>query len=104
MSEKQIISPDSHALAVAFDSDKKPACLLLSVDAVTEGGDLAISATKVSLDGTNMVLSGPDGDLVLQNVSQMCLDAANVPLPLVIIDPHNQRENKVQFSLTPTKA
>lgn len=104
MSEKQVVSPDSHALAVAFDRDKKPACLLLSVDAVSEGGDLAISATKVSLQGTDMVLSGPQGELVLQNVSQMCLDAAKMPLPLVIIDPHNQRENKVQFSLTPTQA
>lgn len=102
MSKIQVTTPDSHALAIAFDRDRKPACLLLSVNAIVEGGDLAITATKVTVRGADLVFSGPKGELVLLNVSQMCQDGAQARLPVVIIDPDNQRENKVEFALAPS--
>jgi predicted metal-binding protein len=104
MTTNHMMTPDSHALAIAFDRDKKPVCLLLSVDAIGEGGDLAIAATKVTVRGTNLVFSGPKGDLVLSNIPQMCQDAALAKLPVVVIDPENQRENKIEFTLMPSAA
>lgn len=102
MSKNQVVTPDSHALAIAFDGDRKPACLLLSVDAISEGGELAITANQVSLRGTDLVFGGPKGELILLNISQMCQDAAQAKLPVVIIDPNNERENKIEFSLVLT--
>ena len=83
---------DSYALALGLNDQKVPVCLVLSVDSVSVGGESIITSEHYVLEGDDLHVSGPDGVVVLKEIEQACLDAVGAKLPLVVIDPKNQRE------------
>jgi hypothetical protein len=76
--------------------EQKPACLILSYDALEQGGDIAIKATTVQLVGDDLHLDSSIGELVMRNVGQVIKDAAELRLPVVVIDPEGEREILVE--------
>lgn len=95
-STSKMITLSSHAIAVGFTETNHPACMIISVDALPEGGDLAIQAEHYLLEGDNLRLKGPAGNVVIENITQMCKDAANCKLPLIVINAAKQQEQRVE--------
>ncbi|AXH60125.1 hypothetical protein [Pseudomonas amygdali] len=82
----------NYALGLGLNERQQPVCLLLSYDSVTEGGEAAINAQHFLLEGEDLHINGSKGTVVLKEIEQACLDAVNAKLPLVVIDPANERE------------
>ncbi|MEC4242268.1 MULTISPECIES: hypothetical protein [Pseudomonas] len=87
------VEVDSYALAIGFDADKKPVCLILSQDSLAEGGTLAMSATKASLSGYDLHLSSAQGSLVLKKLAMSALEAVHSGLPFVVLNPSTEAEH-----------
>lgn len=87
---------DNHALGIGLDARNKPVCLLLSIDSISEGGEIAIEAEYYVQERGDLRVSCSQGSAILKNVSQMCLDALQARLPLVVIDPKGQREMLIE--------
>ena len=83
----------NYALGLGLDERQQPVCLLLSYDSVAEGGEAAVTAEYFLLEGE---------DLRISAIEQACIDAVNAKLPLVVIDPANEREVLVTRLEDPT--
>lgn len=92
----------SYALGLGLNERQQPVCLLLSYDSVAEGGEAAVTAEYFLLEGEDLRISGPNGSVVLVAIEQACIDAVNAKLPLVVIDPANEREVLVTRLEDPT--
>jgi hypothetical protein len=90
------LSLNSYSIGIGMTDEQKPACLILSYDALEQGGDIAISATTAQLVGNDFQLTSNLGTLVLSNVGQAIKDAAELRLPVVVIDPEREREIMVE--------
>jgi hypothetical protein len=91
----QTIRVSSHAIGLGFTEANVPACLILSTDSLTQGGDIAIQAKYFVLEGENLRLSGEQGSVIIEGISQMCRDAVIKNLPLIVIDPANETEAEI---------
>ncbi|MGO4801165.1 hypothetical protein ACEN2T_17945 [Pseudomonas sp. W22_MBD1_FP4] len=85
----------SYALAIGFGEHQEPVCLILSMEALVQGGDIAITATKASLDGSDLHLHGPLGSMALKNLAHALLEALRSGLPIVVLDSTEQRETLI---------
>lgn len=92
----------NYALGLGLDERQQPVCLLLSYDSVAEGGEAAVTAEYFLLEGEDLRISGPNGSVMLIAIEQACIDAVNAKLPLVVIDPANEREVLVTRLEDPT--
>jgi len=87
----------SFGIVIGCNEAKQPACLILSCDALQEGGELARAATEAVLAGPDLMLVGTQGTLVLKNVAEAIREAALAKLPLVVIDPNTEHESLLQL-------
>ena len=69
-STSKMITLSSHAIAVGFTETNHPACMIISVDALPEGGDVAIQAEHYLLEGESLRLKGPAGNVVIDAAKQ----------------------------------
>lgn len=83
----------SYGLALGLNEDQKPVCLILSEDSLEHGGAVAMSATKASLSGCDLSLSGPKGTLVLKSLANSLIEAVASGLPFVVLNPRTQNEH-----------
>jgi hypothetical protein len=91
-----MLSLDNYSIGIGMTDEQKPACLILSYDALEDGGDIAIKATTAQLVGNDFHLVSDSGTLILSNVGQAIKDAAGLHLPVVVIDPEREREILVE--------
>lgn len=87
------IEVESFALAIGLGIEDKPVCLILSEDSLDQGGELAMSATKASLSGYDLSLSGAKGSLVLKNLAIALVEAVHSGLPFVVLNQSTQAEH-----------
>lgn len=83
----------SYGLAIGLSDEQKPICLILSEDSLERGGAVAMTATKASLSGYDLCLSGPKGSLVLKNLAMSLLEAVHSGLPFVVLNATTQRDH-----------
>jgi len=83
----------SYGLAIGMSEEQKPVCLILSEDSLERGGAVAMSATKASLSGYDLSLSGPKGSLVLKNLAMSLLEAVHSGLPFVVLNSNTKRDH-----------
>jgi len=96
MTALPVVEIQSFGIVIGCNEAKQPACLILSCDALQEGGELARSATEAVLAGPDLMLVGTQGTLVLKNVAEAIREAALANLPLVVIDPNTEHEALLQ--------
>lgn len=87
------IQVESYGLALGLNEEQRPVCLILSEDSLERGGAVAMSATKASLSGCDLSLSGPNGTLVLRNLAMSLVEAIASGLPFVVLNPGTQSEH-----------
>lgn len=90
---------DSFSIGIGMTPDHKPAALILSYDTLENGAELAIQATSIRLDGSDLRLISAAGTVVLRNVGQAIQDAAFMKLPVVVLDPQRERESEITLWL-----
>jgi|GEM_PF-6866194 len=92
MSAVSLVEIQSFGIVIGCNEAKQPACLILSCDALQDGGVLACAATEAVLSGSDLMLVGTQGTLVLKSVADPIREAALAKLPLVVIDPNTEHE------------
>jgi hypothetical protein len=96
MSVVPVVEIQSFGIVIGCNEANQPACLILSCDALQEGGTLARAATEAVLSGSDLMLVGAQGTLALKAVADPIREAALAKLPLVVIDPNTEHEALLQ--------
>lgn len=87
---------DSYSIGIGMSDEQKAVCLIMSYDALEQGGDIAMLARTAQLVENDLHLVSSIGTLVLKNVAQAIQDGARLKLPVVVLDPERERETIVE--------
>lgn len=86
---------ESHSIGIALDPDAKPACLVLSYDTLEMCAEIAFRGRTAQLDDGDLLIHSPVGSMRMVNVGQAVIDAGELKIPIVVLDPQNEREAQI---------
>ncbi|OEO24372.1 hypothetical protein [Ectopseudomonas mendocina] len=93
-----VLQIESYAIAIGQGEDDKPVCLIVSVDSLDAGGEIALSAVEAHLVDGDLVLHSEVGHLALKSLGEAFKQAVMMNLPLVVLDPVSEKEHLVPTS------
>lgn len=85
----------NYALGIGYNSENEAVCLILSVDSIETGSDIALKAESAHSLGNDLYLNSENDVLVLKNISDQCVTMVNNKMPVVVLDPKNNEERLV---------
>lgn len=83
---------ESHSIGIALNPESQPVCLILSYDTLEMGAEIAFRGHSAQIENTDLLIHSPVGTMRMVNVGQAVIDAAEIKLPIVVLDPQNERE------------
>jgi hypothetical protein len=86
---------ESHSIGIALDPESKPVCLILSYDTLEMCAEIAFRGRTAQIDEGDLLIHSPVGSMRMVNVGQAVIDAGELKLPIVVLDPQNERETQI---------
>lgn len=86
---------ESHSIGIALNPEAQPVCLILSYDTLESCAEIAFRGRSAQIDEGDLLIHSPVGSMRMVNVGKAVIDAGDLELPIVVLDPANEREMQI---------